>query len=146
MPTAPKLIAAILFAALAWFVTDLVKPILEEGTQMGLLSPVNTVIGAFFGWRVMGARAGQSMKAAFGYGLTTAVIIVFWCLLVWSAYLMTIQSTRLRYDGPIEALQDMFFMMVKFAQAMFTAEIMGSLVVGALVFGWLTEQVARRYS
>ncbi len=146
MPTAPKLIAALLFAALAWFVSDLVKPLLAEGTQMGLLSPINTVIGAFFGWRVMGARAGQSLKASLGYGVTTAGIIVFWCLLVWSAYLMTIQSTRMRYDGPIDALQDMFAMMMSFGQTMFTAEVMGSLVVGALVFGWLTEQVARRYT
>jgi len=146
MPTAPKLMAAILFAALTWFVSDLVKPSLPDGTQMGLLSPINTVIGAFFGWRVMGARAGHSVKASLGYGLTTVAIIVFWCLLVWSAYLMTIQSTRLRYDGPIEALQDMFAMMVQFGQTILTAEIVGSLVVGALVFGWLTEQVARRYS
>ncbi len=146
MPTAPKLIAAILFAALTWFVTDLVKPLLPVGTQMGLLSPINTVIGAFFGWRVMGARAGQSLKASLGYGITTAVIIVFWCLLVWSAYLMTIQSTRMRYDGPIDALQDMFFMMYDYARLMFTGEIVGSLAVGALVFGWLTDQVARRYS
>ena len=145
MPTAPKLIAAILFAALTWFVTDLVKPLLPVGTQMGLLSPINTVIGAFFGWRVMGARAGQSLRASLGYGITTAAIIVFWCLLVWSAYLMTIQSTRMRYDGPIDALQDMFFMMFDYARMMVTPEILGSLGIGALVFGWLTDQVARRY-
>jgi hypothetical protein len=146
MPTAPKLIAAILFAALTWFVTDLVKPLLPVGTQMGLLSPINAVIGAFFGWRVIGARAGHSLKASLGYGITTAAIIVFWCLLFWSAYRMTIQSTRMRYDGPIDALQDMFFMMFDYARLMFTGEIMGSLAIGALVFGWLTEQVARRYS
>lgn len=145
MPTAPKLIAAILFAALTWFVTDLVKPLLPDGTQMGLLSPINALIGAFFGWRVMGARAGQSLKSSLGLGLTTAAIIVFWCLLIWCTYLMTIQSTRMRYDGPVDAVTDMFVMMVTYGRIMLTPAIVGSLMVGALVFGWLTEQVARRY-
>ena len=144
MPTAPKLIAAILFALLAYFVSDLYKPLLPEGTQVGLLSPVNALIGAFVGWTVMGRRAGDTMRAALGYGLTTMAVIVFWSLLVWSAYIMVRRSTRLYYDGPIHALQDMFSLMVSYAALGATWEVIGSLVVGSLVFGWLTEQVARR--
>jgi hypothetical protein len=55
-------------------------------------------------------------------------------------------STRLRYDGPMEALQDMGAMMVNYARTMATGPVLGSLFVGALFFGWLTEQVARRYT
>lgn len=146
MPTAPKLIAALLFAALAFFVSELVKPLLPEGTQFGLFSPVNAAVGALMGWRISGARAGLSMQASLGYGLTTAAITVFWCLFLWSGYLMVDGSTRLRYSGPIEALQDMGLMMIEFARTMGTGQVIGSLVVGALVFGWLTEHVARRYS
>jgi hypothetical protein len=146
MPTAPKLIAALLFAALAYFVSDLVKPLLPDGTQVGLLSQVNALVGAFFGWRIMGMRAGNSMQASLGYGLTTAFAITFWSLLIWCGYLMVIQSTRLRYSGPLEAIQGMFEMMWSYALAMATAPVLGSLILGALVFGWLTEQVARRYS
>lgn len=145
MPTAPKLIAGILFAALAWFVTDLFKPQLPAGTQMGWLSPVNAGVGFLMGWRIVGARAGGTLKAALGYALTTAAAIVFWCLFIWAAYLMVVQSTRMRYQGPIDALQDMGMMMVQYGQLLARPDILGSLLVGALVFGWITEEVARRY-
>jgi hypothetical protein len=36
-------------------------------------------------------------------------------------------------------------MMIQFAQMMATGPILGSLLVGGLFFGWLTEQVARRF-
>ena len=146
MPTAPKLIAALLFAALAFFVSELVKPLLPEGTQFGIFSPFNAAVGAVMGWRISGARAGLSMRASLGYGITTAAITVFWCLFIWSGYLMVDASTRLRYSGPMEALQDMGSMMIEFAQTMATGPVLGSLLVGAVVFGWLTEHVARRYT
>ena len=146
MPTASKLIAAILFGALAFFVSDLVKPLLPEGTQFGIFSPVNAAIGALMGWRISGSRAGLSMKASMGYGLTTTILMVFWCLFIWSGYLMVKNSTRLRYDGPVDAIQDMGAMMIEFTQMISTGPVLGSLLVGALFFGWLTEQVARRYS
>lgn len=146
MPTAPKLIAGILFAALAWFVSDLFKSELPEGSRVDWLSPINAGVGFLMGWRISGTRAGAAMKAAMGYGLTTAAAIVFWCLLIWSAYLMVVQSTRMRYDGPVAALQDMALKMVEYGQMIaLRADIVGSLIVGALIFGWITEQVARRY-
>jgi hypothetical protein len=145
MPTAPKLIAALLFGVLAFFVSDLVKPLLPPGTQFGFFAPVNFLVGAFLGWRISGSRAGLSMRTSLGYGLTTMAVTVFWCLFIWSGYLMVEASTRLRYDGPMQALQDMGTMMIEHAQIMATPGIIGSLLVGGLFFGWLTEQVARRY-
>jgi hypothetical protein len=146
MPTAPKLVAALLFGALAFFVSDLIKPLLEEGTQMGWFSLVNPIVGAVMGWRISGARAGHSIRASLGYGITTVAATVFWCLFIWAGYLMVEASMRLRYDGPMEALQDMGAMMIEFARTMSTPTVLGSLLVGALFFGWLTEQVSRRYS
>jgi hypothetical protein len=146
MPTAPKLIAALLFGALAFFVSGLVKPLLPEGTQFGFFSPLNAAVGAIMGWRISGARAGLSMRASLGYGITTSVLTVFWCLFIWSGYLMIDGSTRLRYSGPMEALQDMGVMIINYARTMATGQVIGSLLVGSLFFGWLTEHVARRYS
>ena len=146
MPTAPKLIAALLFGALAFFISDLVKPQLPEGTQLGLFGPINAAVGALMGWRISGARAGFSMRASLGYGLTTTAITVFWCLFIWAGYIMVEASMRLRYDGPMDALQDMGVMMVEYARTLATPSILGSLFVGSLFFGWLTEQVARRYT
>jgi len=145
MPTAPKLIATLLFGTLAFYVSDLVKPLLPPGTQFGYFSIVNLLVGALMGWRISGTRAGHSVRASLGYGLTTAAVTVFWCLLIWSGYLMVEASMRLRYDGPFEALQAMGGMMIEFTRTMATGPILGSLLVGSLFFGWLTEQVARRY-
>jgi hypothetical protein len=146
MPTASRLVGAILFGFLAWFASDLVRPLLPDGTQDQLFSPLNAVVGLVMGWTIMGARAGQSMRTSLGYGLTTAAVIVFWCLLIWSGYLMVEASMKLRYNGPGHALQSMGLMMINHARMMATPTILGSLVVGGLFFGWLTEQVARRHS
>ncbi|NNE81559.1 MAG: TrgA family protein, partial [Silicimonas sp.] len=56
MPTGGKLIAAIVFAALAYFISDLVKPLLEDtqGSRVGSLSFVNAFIGLLMGWTIMG--------------------------------------------------------------------------------------------
>jgi hypothetical protein len=146
MPTASKLVAALLFGSLAFFVSDLIKPLLEEGTQVGWFSLVNPIVGAVMGWRISGARVGHSIRASLGYGITTVAATVFWCLFIWAGYLMVEASMRLRYDGPMEALQDMGAMMIEFARTMATPTVIGSLVVGGLFFGWLTEQVSRRYT
>ena len=107
MPTGAKLIGGIAFAFLAYFVSDLIKPLLPEGTQVGWFSPLNAIIGWLMGWTIMGKGAGDSYRKTFGYGLTTLVATAFWCILVWAGYEMLQNSIRLRYDGPIEALQAM---------------------------------------
>ena len=73
MPTAGKLIGAIVFAALAYFIGDLIKPLLvdTEGSRVGWLSPVNALIGLVMGWTIIGKGAGKTYRQSFGYGLTT---------------------------------------------------------------------------
>jgi len=78
MPTASKVVAAVYFAALAYFCADLVKPLLPEGTRTGMFNEVLAVIGALSGWKMSGQRAGDGVRAGFGYGLTTSALIVFW--------------------------------------------------------------------
>lgn len=146
MPTAAKLIAAVLFGTLAWFASDLVKPLLPEGSQVGMLSPINALFGVIMGWRVMGRRAGDGMVAAMGYGLTTIVAVAFWSILLWAGYEMLKRSVRMYYDGPVEALQEMASFMLEYAQLIATGEILGALIVGSIVAGWLTEFFSRRWS
>ena len=71
---------------------------------MSWFSLVNPIVGALMGWRISGARAGYSIRASLGYGITTVAATVFWCLFIWAGYLMVEASMRLRYDGPMEAL------------------------------------------
>lgn len=148
MPTAGKLIGAIAFAALAYFISDLIKPLLidTEGTRVGLLSTVNAFVGLLMGWSIMGRGAGVTYRQAFGYGLTTLAATTFWCLVVWSGYKMLSRSVAMRYDGPMEALQQMAQLFLDYALLVSVREVVIPAVVGALFVAWLTEFFARRWS
>ena len=146
MPTAGKLIGAIAFAALAYFITDLVKPLLPEGTQVGLFSPVNAFFGLLMGWKIMGRGAGNTYWQAFGYGLTTLAATVFWCVLFWAFWKMLGRSMDMFFDGPIEALQAMAEYMLDNIKLIAVGEVVLPALVGALFVAWLTEFFARRWS
>jgi hypothetical protein len=146
MPTASKIISALLMAFLAYFVSDLYKPQLPEGTQVGLMSPINALFGFVMGWRLIGRGAGKGMRVAISYGFTAVAATLFWAILFWSAYRMTVLSTRGRYSGPSEATQDFFSMAGEYVLLLNKPDIYGSLIVGAIFVGWLAENVARRYS
>lgn len=148
MPTAGKLIGAIVFAALAYFVSDLIKPLLldTEGSRTGWLSPVNALVGAAMGWTIMGKGAGKTYRQSYGYGLTTLAAIVFWCLVVWSGYKMILRSMAMRYDGAVHALQGMAELFLEYARMVAVNEVVIPAIVGALFVSWLTEFFARRWS
>ena len=146
MPTGGKLVGAICFAILAYFISDLIKPLLPEGTAVGWFSPVNAVIGMMMGWSIMGRGAGETYRQAFGYGFTTLAGIVFWGLVAWSGYEMLKRSMRLYYDGPVEALQEMAALFVEYGRLAAVQEVIIPAVVGTIFFAWLTEYFARRWS
>ena len=148
MPTGGKLIGALCFAALAYFISDLIKPLLAdtEGTRVGWLSPVNAFIGWLMGWTIMGKGAGKTYRQAFGFGLTTLAATAFWCLLFWAGHKMLGRSVQLRYDGPMEALQQMGALFFECARLIWVAEVLIPALVGALFVSWLTEFFARRWS
>ncbi len=146
MPTGGKLIGALVFAALAYFLTDLIKPLLPEGTQVGWFSPINSAIGFLMGWTILGKGAGKTYRQAFGYGFTTLAATVFWSLIWWAGYNMIKQSMRLRYDGPVEALQEMAQQVVVYAKLAAVPEVIWPAVVGTAFVSWFTEFFARRWS
>lgn len=148
MPTGGKLIGAIVFAALAYFISDLIKPLLAdtEGTRVAWLSPVNALVGAAMGWTIMGKGAGKSYRQSFGYGVTTLAATVFWCLIVWSGYKMILRSMAMRYDGAVHALQGMAELFLSYARLAAADEVVIPALVGTLFVSWLTEFFAKRWS
>lgn len=146
MPTGGKLIGAIAFAALAYFITDLIKPLLPEGSRMGWFSQVNAVIGMAMGWTIMGKGAGKTYRQAFGYGFTTLAAIVFWALLFWSGYEMIQRSTKLYYDGPVDALQEMAQLFLEYGYLAAVRGVIWPAIVGTVFAAWLAEFFARRWS
>lgn len=146
MPTAAKLVAAVIYAALGYLVSDMVKPLLPEGTPTGMMSPVDAAVSALVGWRILGGRAGEGAARGLGYGITATLAAIFWCTLLWAGTEMYEQSLRLRYDGPIEAVTEMFGMMVGYAWLLATTEILVTLAVGTVLAVLAVEKAAARWS
>lgn len=146
MPTRGRLVGAILFAGLAWYTSLLIIPLFPVGTNLGLFQEVNTFFGLIAGWTVAGSRAGLGYVAAFSYGLTALVAMVVMALFFNSSVVMVEQSLRKRYDGPGEAVTDVFQMFVDHAIMMATPEIIGTLLIGGIVGGLVTEFFGRRFS
>ena len=147
MPTASKLVAALWFALLGWFAAELAKGHMPEGTQFGWFSYMTGVIGFVVGWRFLGERAGDTMRAAYGYGFTASILLVFWALLYFSGEEMIHRALDTRYRGPMHALAGMVDLFKDHAlSVVIRFDVAITLVVGGLFGGWLTEQTARRWS
>lgn len=146
MPTMGRLVGAILFGALAWYTSILIIPLFPEGTNLGLFQEVNTVFGLIAGWAVAGPRAGTGYVASFSYGLTSMVAMVIMALFFNSSVVMIERSLRKRYDGPGEAVTDVFELFIEHGAMMLTGEIITTLLVGCFVGGLITEAFGRRFT
>ncbi|TCM83349.1 TrgA family protein [Rhodovulum steppense] len=147
MPTAAKLVAALLFAAVAWFTSDALVPLFPEGTPLGKFAYVNTGIGALAGWFVMGRLAGEGYGVAVASGVRTSVVLAFYALLFHSVYEMLRMATRLRFDGIMDALTGTVALMGKNGLMLVTAPVaMGILVGGGIVAAFVVEFISHRWN
>jgi uncharacterized protein (DUF2062 family) len=145
MPTAAKLFAALFFAILGFVTAQLYHPGLPEGTPLGLLRETCAGIGVICGWRISGALAGRGTAEAIATGVRTTVTMAVVALFVFASWKMLKQSTRLRYDGPMEAVLAVFQEFLDYGRLMLVPEVIGALAIGGLIGGLLTEAVGRRW-
>ncbi len=147
MPTAAKLVASVFFGLLGYFAADLYAQALTDGTRTTYLREGCAVIGLICGWRVMGniAGKGKGMGDALGSGIRTALTAVFFSLLLFAIYEMVVTSTKGFYDGPMEAVLAIFDIMLDYARALLTPEVVVAVFGGGAVGGMFTEWTARRW-
>ncbi|MEX3015512.1 TrgA family protein [Gymnodinialimonas hymeniacidonis] len=145
MPTGSKLVGAVLFFAVGWYAALQVIPTFPEGTSMRFFPLTIALIGLVNGWMVMGARAGDGMRAAVANGLRTSLQIAFFGLLLFSLRQMFLRSADLRYSGFGEAIGDAMSQFIEYFVQSMTIEIWGVLFVGGIVGGLLTEWAARAW-
>jgi hypothetical protein len=142
--TMPKLVAAVLFAILAWYVSNLIEPLFPEGYDPGRFSEGNFVIGLGVGWVVAGSRAGRGWSSGISAGLTAAFALVFWGLLLNCTYEMLRLSLRRQYDGPVEAVVGVFELMMENLLLMINPTVLGALFGGAAIIGLIVEYTSRK--
>ncbi|WP_424941681.1 TrgA family protein [Aliiroseovarius crassostreae] len=146
MPTASKLVAAVFFAALAYFLADLIKPLLPEGRSYAMFSPAFAGIGLLIGWRFTGHRLGRGLGDAVGIGLSSAFLLAFWGLVLFSGAEMIRLSLRKAYDGPVEAIRGAIEIAVEYVLLIAPQpDVMGTLIIGSLAGGVLTRMTAARW-
>ncbi|NJM84543.1 MAG: TrgA family protein [Tabrizicola sp.] len=145
MPTAAKLMSAVVFAIVGWIAANYHVPALGEDAEVGLFREMVGFIGLIVGWRVMGPSVGKGYAEATGSGLKTSIVLVFFALLLFSIYEMVKESTKMRYDGPMDAVLDVFNLMLINGREMLTPGVIATLVIGGMIGGWIAENASRRW-
>lgn len=145
MPTAAKLVAGILFAALGYYASEIYKLLMDEGAYAGRLSEINAMVGLVAGWRVAGSRANDNYSAAISYGLSAGFMMVLMSLFVHSVTEMVNRSYRKIYDGATEAVVAVFELMFDYASVMVDANLIVTLVVGSIIASLIIEWVGQRF-
>jgi len=148
MPTAARLVSAILLAALAYLVTTMYMNALlaeDPDENFGRLLEVNVAISALVGWTLLGGRVGNQYSVAIGLGLTSVAAALFWCLFAHSVWEMLEMSLDRRFDGPMEALVGAVELGLEFAAELLRPNIILTLVIGGIVLGPAAEFASRRW-
>ena len=145
MPTAAKLVSAFILAITGWFCADLIKPLMEEGRDLSKFSPICALVGIVVGWKFLGPRADRNLGSMGANAFTTTLVQVGLTMFVFAFSQMIKQSLRKAYDGPVEALQDIFIISVEFYQDYFTLEVITAALLGGALASWCAFRAARAW-
>ncbi len=145
MPTAGRLAAALAFFIYGWYIPLQATPLFPEGNLPGYAVPLSIVVGILVGWMVVGSRAGRGYIAAIGNGLTGAAAYTLWMVFLISFYDMIRKSLRRLYDGPMDAITDVFNLMLKLGTDFYDINLIINVAAGGIICGLITEYFAKRY-
>ncbi|PYE85509.1 TrgA family protein [Pseudoroseicyclus aestuarii] len=145
MPTAARLVAALMLGALGWEIAGWISPVLPASVRMAPQAApwIGGGLGLVVGWR-LGRHPARGLLAWAGQGLTLVAVLVFWMLLTCATLLMGALSLRGRYDTPLEALEAAVRLMGEMAGPLLAPRALGLLLAWALLTGLVTG-LARRW-
>jgi hypothetical protein len=145
MPTGAKLMAAASFAVVGWVFANYYAMNMPDASAAGPIREGAAVIGALVGWQVMGPSVGKGYVEAAGAGVKTAVVLAVVALFLLALKEMLDNSVKMRYDGALDAILDVFDTAVKRSQALVSLGVFATLLIGGIVSGILTENAGRRW-
>jgi hypothetical protein len=145
MPTGAKAMAAVGFALVGFITAHTYVQNMEIPTEVGLLREVTAALGAIIGWRVMGNSVGKGYLRSVGAGWKTMLVLIFFALLSFGLYEMLQLSVKMRYDGPIEAILDVFQRMLDRSFPLLSLPVLSVMVIGGGLAGLLAENANRRW-
>lgn len=145
MPTAARLLAALGMATVAFFAAEIYKPGLPPETIWGRFTTFCVIFGLLIGWFDLGRIVGRGYNAAITSGIRASAVLVFWCLIIFSIFVMIQKSLQKRYRDVSEALEGVFVLMADFGAALLRVEPMVVLVVGGILVAMLAEWGHKRW-
>ncbi|MEM7709388.1 MAG: TrgA family protein [Pseudomonadota bacterium] len=150
MPTPAKLVSAVLFAALAWWVGEtIVREVLEEGTRVGRFREILAFLGLIVGWRYVGRvvtgpmNKGTSYTTAITAGIGGATILLVVSLLLEGFRKMITDSLDLKYSEVGQAASAWMDFLWRDAQTIADPVVLGTLFGGAAAVGLIGGLVGR---
>lgn len=139
MPTASKLVGALLFAALGFVASVLALPMLEGLTVNPNTPQINAVIGFCMGWFIAGPRAGGGFRDGMSNGVTTTVIGLLTVLGTHGTIFALRASWRGRFRDPTDAMEAMVDYMLQSALRLVHPQEILLLGLGGIGIGLLLE-------
>jgi len=146
MPTAAKLVAALLFAAVGGLAAWFFLPNLPEGVRATRFPPSGAVLGAIIGWRVMGRLVGRGYANAVAQGIRTSGTLALLVLFLFSFREMILRAMKFTPHDVFETLLGMFDIAWRYLEMSATLPVWGTLIVGGVVAGLLAEAAHRRWT
>ena len=145
MPTGAKLMAAASFAVVGWVLANFYAANMPDATAAGPIREVAALVGAITGWKVMGPAVGKGYVEAAGAGVRTAVVLAVAALFLLALAEMLDNSVKMRYDGALDALLDIFQTMARRSGALLSLGVFGTILFGGIIAGLLSENAGRRW-
>ena len=145
MPTGAKLMAAVSFAVVGWVLANFYAMNMPDASAAGPIREVAALVGAITGWKVMGPAVGKGYVEAAGAGVRTAIVLAVAALFLLALAEMLDNSVKMRYDGALEALLDIFQTMARRSGALLSVGVFGTILFGGVLGGLLTENAGRRW-
>lgn len=145
MPTGAKLVAAACFAVVGWVMSNYYAMNMPDASAAGPMREWAALIGAIIGWMVMGPSVGRGYVEAAGSGIKTAVVVAVAALFLLALREMLANSVKMRYDGALDAILDVFQVMAQRSQALLSLGVFGTILFGGIVAGLLSENAGRRW-
>ncbi|MEM9756082.1 MAG: TrgA family protein [Pseudomonadota bacterium] len=147
MPTAARLVAAVLYALIAFFAASAIPETLTNSsiTLPDYFAPSIMAIGVWQGWMVLGKQVGRGYTAAIGNGIRTSIQIAFFALLLWSLTRMFyLAVTRTTYrDFGVAVFDALGFFLEFTVEFISQVDAVAIVIGGGIIAGIVCEAIHR---
>lgn len=144
MPSSTKVASSLCLCALAYILSELVKPTFIEDYNFGYFTYVSMLVGVIVGWTSMGERVGFGLVPAINNGITGTFSMVASVIFIQSANEMIRLSMRGRYDTLFDALLGIVPIGIDFVVQVSSTALWGTALIGGILAGLIVEAIWNR--